>query len=498
MIRAAERAVADPPAAGRGLLARLRHAVRRHGLSGTARLAARRLAAPLFETGGLVVFVRDLDEPLPDPGAGDPVYRAREATAAELAALRRGCAPSRSNDTLRERFRRGDLCFVVEGPDGIGHTRWVTGEPPYVPEVRRNLVLAPGDAYFYDGFTRPDARRLGLDGVARRAIFRALRDQGFRRALSYVRTDNPAGLRAASRWQRRAGTIRYLRLGRRTTRLFGLASIAPLSFSREPVAEADEEELASRSRSWGEWFRGWLGEPLAKRSTGFSALPDEYFDASARFVADALDLDAAIDTVLDVGCSSGGLSARVAPRCRSLIGVDATIGLLTDADGLGVAASDGRRLPFADGAFTKVYCTGTIHTLPSQEDGVRVIRELVRVCAPGGRVLVGAVPDRGRRWHARREAWRRGNARDRLELAASILLPASLKVALRHLAGRAPGHRLVYLEYDLRGLRGRLGELALDARPLPFPGDFWSRDFRITRSNLVIDVPVDRAPAPAP
>lgn len=471
--------------------ARVLRAVRRHGLAGTARLALRRVASPVFEAGSLVLFVRDLDEPLPepDPRAAEGEYRAREATGAEVYAVLHGSAPHRNTDTLRERFRRGHLCFVAEGPGGVGHTRWVTTEPPYLPEVRRNLLLAPGDAYFYDGFTRADARRRGLDGITRCAIFRALRERGLRRAVSYVRADNPAGLRAAARWQRPLGTVRYVRLGRRTTRLFGTAAIAPLGFSPRPVLEADEEELASRSRSWSEWFRGWLAEPLEKRSTGFSALPEEYFEASARFIAQALELDGNGESVLDVGCSSAGLSARVARHCGSLLGVDATVGLLAAADGTAVAASDGRRLPFPDRAFTKVYCTGTIHTLPSQEDGVRVIRELVRVCRPGGRVLVGAVPDRGRRWRARREAWRRGSWKERLELVASVLLPDVVKNALRRLAGRPPKHRLVYLEYDLRGLRRRLRDLGLDARPVPFPKDFWSRDFRTTRSNLVIDVP---------
>ena len=55
-----------------------------------------------------------------------------------------------------------------------------------------------------------DARRHGIDGLVRRAIFETLRSEGFTSVCSYVRRDNDAGLRAASRWQRPTGTIRYI------------------------------------------------------------------------------------------------------------------------------------------------------------------------------------------------------------------------------------------------------------------------------------------------
>ena len=478
----------------RPLAGRVRAAVRRDGLGRTLRRALRRLAAPLVDTGTLVFFVRDLEEPLPE-APGSAGYRAREAHPAEAEAVRDGSDPGRSVDSIRERFRRGNLCFVAVGPRGeVGHTRWVTAAPAHVPELRRNLLPAPGDAYFYDGYTHPDARRLGLDGVIRCAIFRALRERGYRRAVSYVRADNPAGLRAAERWQRPAGRIRYLSLAGGAPRLLGAGRVAPLAFSPDAVLDGDEEE---RVRGWKEWFRGWLEQPLDRRSTGFSALPEDYFEATADFVAGALDLDPAADSVLDVGCSSAGVSRRMARRARTLTGVDATPGLVADGarlesgSALRFGASDARLLPFADGSFQKVYCTGVIHTLPSHEDGLQVVRELIRVCAPGGRVLVGALPDRSKRWSARREAWRRGTPRERLELLASVLLPAPLKNAARRTFGLPRKHRLVALEYDLEALARRLQSLdpSLRCERLAYPEDFWSRDFRETRSNLLIRLP---------
>lgn len=474
------------------------------GVSATAgRLPVRRIArglravaSPVAAVETVELFARDLTGPLPEtePPAG---WRVREALPAEIGEVRRASDPERPPGTLRERFRRGDLCFLVVDGDGRPmHSRWVTADAPWIPELRRHLLLSPGDAYFYDGFTTPEARRRGVDGAMRCALFRTLRERGFARAVSYVRADNPAGRRAARRWQEPLGRVRCLRLGNATA-LRGDRGVPSLRFAPEPAFEG-EDGRSDRARRWLEWFESWLERPLDERSSGFCALPDEYFVAAGRFVAEALDLDPEADDVLDVGCDSAVLSRRVAPHCRRLTGVDLVPGLLWSAPVLTVRtgsgtrpaflACDARRLPFRAGAFDKVYCVSTIHTLPSREDGARVVSELVRVCTPGGRVLVGSVPDRSRRWQARREQWRRGGWRGRLELAASILLPAPVKALLRRL-GIGSGRRLVALEYDLEDLRGRIARLGHDCRRLDFPTDYWSRDFRATRSNLLISVP---------
>ena len=70
----------------------------------------------------------------------------------------------------------------------------------------------PDEAYFYDGYTSPAARGLGLDGVARCFIFDMLRADKVERVYSYVRGDNGPGLRAASRWQSNIGEIWYVRI----------------------------------------------------------------------------------------------------------------------------------------------------------------------------------------------------------------------------------------------------------------------------------------------
>lgn len=45
--------------------------------------------------------------------------------------------------------------------------RWITTTRGYIPEIDRDVELAPRQAYFYNGHTRPDMRGRGIDGAAK-------------------------------------------------------------------------------------------------------------------------------------------------------------------------------------------------------------------------------------------------------------------------------------------------------------------------------------------
>lgn len=61
---------------------------------------------------------------------------------------------------------------------------------------------------------------------------------------------------------------------------------------------------------------------------------------------------------------------------------------LARAKGLDVSVASARQLPFADGTFPAVWTTSMLPDVPSTDiDGV--LRELVRVTAPGGPIAVG-------------------------------------------------------------------------------------------------------------
>jgi ubiquinone/menaquinone biosynthesis C-methylase UbiE len=266
----------------------------------------------------------------------------------------------------------------------------------------------------------------------------------------------------------------------------------------------DEEEKARRVRFFREWFESWLEKPLSMRSTGQYALPQEYFISMAEFVARTLRLDPESDAVLDVGCDSAMVSRLVAPRCRRFVGVDFMPGLLAQTPGkenilsasgapASFIAADGRALPFRPRAFNKAYCEGVIHTLPSVDDGVKLIEDMTRVCGPGATLLVGGVPDVAKRTVARLEVLRRGAWSDRIKLILSFTVPGRIKNFFRRRGFKLT--RMVLLEYDFAQLKERFEAQGFRCEIVHFPDRFWSRDFRRTRTNLLIRIP---APAQGP
>jgi hypothetical protein len=67
------------------------------------------------------------------------------------------------------------------------------------------------------------------------------------------------------------------------------------------------------------------------------------------------------------------------------------------------------------------------------------------------------------------------------------------------MTGAGWGDRVVLLDYDVAALAARLSARGHRCRVLDYPPDYWSRDFRRTRSNLLIEVAVGRvAGAPRP
>jgi SAM-dependent methyltransferase len=114
------------------------------------------------------------------------------------------------------------------------------------------------------------------------------------------------------------------------------------------------------------------------------------------------------DDVLDVACGPGLLACELARTARRVTGLDLTPAMLDKARarqhelGLGNltwVAGEAARLPFPDAAFAVVFTRYSFHHLP---DPPAAFAEMVRVCRPGGRVVVADVfardPEQGDRF----------------------------------------------------------------------------------------------------
>jgi ubiquinone/menaquinone biosynthesis C-methylase UbiE len=94
------------------------------------------------------------------------------------------------------------------------------------------------------------------------------------------------------------------------------------------------------------------------------------------------------DRVADLGCGSGRMLVWNAAHGAEQVGVDVSPYFAEEAlAGFDLVLGDLRRLPFADGTFTKAYSLDVFEHL-SREALAEVLAEMARVIAPGGRLFV--------------------------------------------------------------------------------------------------------------
>jgi SAM-dependent methyltransferase len=96
------------------------------------------------------------------------------------------------------------------------------------------------------------------------------------------------------------------------------------------------------------------------------------------------------ERALDAGCGTGALAYALAPHVGEVVGIDASEDFLAAAreqapPNCVFVAGDVQSLPFGYGEFDVAGCLRVLHHVRRPE---LVVSELVRVTAPGGRILV--------------------------------------------------------------------------------------------------------------
>jgi len=173
-------------------------------------------------------------------------------------------------------------------------------------------------------------------------------------------------------------------------------------------------------------------------------------------------------TVLEVGCGAGAITKGLVGDAKWVTAVDFSHPMLLQARRAGLSApdyvtADASLLPFRAGSFDRVVCYSVFNNFPSLDFAAQVLRELARVARPGGRVLIGQVPNA-----ERKEAWLRdysarfGGAppsRARAWLGASKHRVLRGARGVLRLMGRRPPPALALQYYRAEFFRGVAAEL---------------------------------------
>lgn len=118
-------------------------------------------------------------------------------------------------------------------------------------------------------------------------------------------------------------------------------------------------------------------------------LNEKVYQGTGKAVAEEIAPD---DHVLECACGTGAISVCVAPVCAQLTATDFSKKMLAQAArktkqfaNVTIMEANINQLDFPDARFDKVIAGNVIHLL---DDPKAAVKELARVCKPGGKVII--------------------------------------------------------------------------------------------------------------
>ncbi len=149
-------------------------------------------------------------------------------------------------------------------------------------------------------------------------------------------------------------------------------------------------------------LRHGKGSPESAANEHFNALAGEYnaqfkphvwnylLERRVGFISGALPKPAAAGLGLDLGCGLGLQGQAMGKLGYRIVGIDPSLELLRHGrrEGLTTAVGDALALPFADESLRFVYAVGVLHHLGGRAAQEAACREIARVLAPGGVLVV--------------------------------------------------------------------------------------------------------------
>jgi len=332
----------------------------------------------------LLVLERSLDDPPPDWRAHCPLQtrwlRPEEASAyASLdGALREA--------EVAKRLSEGRRCWIAEAGGRIVSGWWVASSKAWIEYLKLDLPLAPGEAYLYQSYTPPELRGRNFSTAGLAAAVRALKEEGFRRALLCIQPDRAIAFPPP------------LKNGFVPVAWLGWVRCGPW---RRVFRRAVKRLPSYVSRALGGESRYW--DAVGSRRRGRLFRMDAFLGRMKRRAHLALvrrwggvpETGRVLKTDLfEEACGPDCFLRALRLGGNTVVGMDISLVICGQASGNDPAGlccyvvADVRRLPFADGAFALIVSTSTLDHFAVPRDLGASLRELRRVLEQGGQLIV--------------------------------------------------------------------------------------------------------------
>lgn len=338
--------------------------------------------AVLGELGYRRVAIREciLDKPFPEHGARIPVALELldDTRIDEYNTFRREADP----DSARRRLAAGDKCFVARHGGSIVSALWAATGRAQCDYLSRGIPIGDDEAYMYDAFTAPQWRGQGLFPALTSEMHRYYRTAGKRRSICFTGPENIPAMTANTGY-RRIGIIGYvgIRSIRHHFRRVDCGERAPWKDDRRTSGWDSSIQTLDRQGYYLDDFLAdlkrhayltlierWGGVP----STGRVLKTDLFEEAMG---PDAFLLELAAPQRLLIGMD---VSMEAATRAQQRDSQRHAHYLLADA----------RLLPFADGSLALIVSPSTLDHFANSSDLGESLRELSRVLASDGRLII--------------------------------------------------------------------------------------------------------------
>jgi len=143
------------------------------------------------------------------------------------------------------------------------------------------------------------------------------------------------------------------------------------------------------------WFEFWKNSPLSD-TNGMNLRPDTYdVKKAVRHINSFLNIKEH-HSILDVGCGNGLTLKVLSEFTKNLYGCDVSknmVSLVNKKYHVPAFVSTADKLPFADESFDRVICMAVMQYYSDIESARKAVKDMYRVCRPGGIMLIGDIPD---------------------------------------------------------------------------------------------------------